>query len=107
MLKPHTDREQCEFTLSLNLQQFPHDKPWTLSASKIPLFEKAENWRGRGGEKLPTEEDTVNADLLSGDGFLFMGRHLVHFRRGALPEGHWTNQVFLHFVQEDFKGELG
>jgi hypothetical protein len=105
-LKPHTDRAACEFTLSLNLQQHPHDKPWTLSAGKTALFEKDPNWRGRNPERIPSEADTVNADLLSGDGFLFMGRHLVHFRRGALPEGHWTNQVFLHFVQEDFTGEL-
>jgi tetratricopeptide (TPR) repeat protein len=106
VLKPHTDRAACEFTLSLNIQQYPHDKPWTLSAGKTALFEKDDNWRGRNPEMIPDEKDTVNADLYSGDGFLFMGRHLVHFRRGALPEGHWTNQVFLHFVQEDFKGEL-
>lgn len=106
VLKPHTDRAACEFTMSLTIQQSPHDKPWTLSASKIALFEKDANWRGRNPEKLPSEEDTVNADLLSGDALLFMGRHLVHWRKGALPEGHWTNQVFMHFVQEDFTGEL-
>jgi len=105
-LKPHTDRAACEFTLSLNLQQHPHDKPWMLSASKAPLFEKDPNWRGRNPEKAASFQDSVHADLYSGDGFLFMGRHLVHWREGKLPQGHWTNQVFLHFVQEDFTGEL-
>lgn len=105
-LLPHTDRQACEFTLSFNVQQFPFDKPWTLSAGTKALFDKDPKWSGRNPERIPDEKETVNADLYSGDGLLFMGRHLIHFRRGKLPEGHWTNQIFLHFVQEDFTGEL-
>lgn len=105
-LDPHTDRQACEFTMSLNIQQYPHDKPWPLCAGKNALFEKDPNFNGKNPLEIPPESETVNANLYSGDALLFMGRHLVHFRRGALPEGSWTNQIFLHYVQEDFTGEL-
>lgn len=72
---------------------------------KIPIFVRNPDWKGARADQ-PPESETVNADLLPGDSLLFMGRHLVHFRATPLPEGHSTNQVFLHYVQENFDGEL-
>jgi tetratricopeptide (TPR) repeat protein len=106
ILKPHTDRFQCEFTFSIQVEHYPPDKVWLLSLGKNPIIQNDPSRNGRGDEKLPPEDEIVDADLYAGDALLFMGRHLVHFRRGALPDGQWTNQAFLHYVQQDFAGKL-
>lgn len=106
-LKAHTDRSQCEFTISLNLEHFPHNKTWLLSLDKLPLFDKDGQSANRAANVMTDKEENIaDADLYAGDALLFMGRHLIHFRRGALPEGEWTNQAFLHYVKEDFEGDL-
>lgn len=102
-LKPHVDREQCEFTLSLSIEQDSSDEVWLLSLGKKPLFDTV---RSYAKIEYPPEDEIVDAALYAGDGLLFMGRHLVHFRRGILQPGKWVHQVFLHFVQEDFKGDV-
>jgi len=105
-LKAHTDRSQCEFTISMNVEQFPHNRTWHLSLDKKPLFDKDERPNRANNVMTENEEQIATADLYAGDALLFMGRHLIHFRRGLLPEGEWVNQVFMHFVQEDFSGGL-
>jgi hypothetical protein len=106
-LKPHNDRDQCEWTISLQVEQTPADKPWLLSLGKRPAFDRDPRTRTIPSDKIPPEDEIVDADLYAGDALLFMGRHLVHFRRGKLPEGHTTNQAFLHYVPADFTGKLG
>jgi tetratricopeptide (TPR) repeat protein len=106
-LKPHNDREQCEWTISLQVEQNPADKPWLLSLGKRPAFDRDPRKRTIPSDKIPPEDEIVDADLYAGDALLFMGRQLVHFRRGKLPDGHTTNQAFLHYVPADFKGKLG
>eukprot|EP01125_Pyxidicula_operculata_P016835 TRINITY_DN5832_c0_g1_i1.p1 TRINITY_DN5832_c0_g1~~TRINITY_DN5832_c0_g1_i1.p1 ORF type:complete len:514 (+),score=70.23 TRINITY_DN5832_c0_g1_i1:81-1544(+) len=102
-LEPHSDRPQCEFTMSLTLEQFPIvDDPWELGLGYKPLFEKNDTY-STGTQDWPGEEDQRWAHLYAGDGLMFMGRHLIHFRRGLLGEGRWLNQVFLHHVNHDFE----
>ncbi|CAF1080161.1 unnamed protein product [Adineta ricciae] len=111
-LEAHTDRAQCEFTISMNVEHYPHNRTWLLSLDKDPLFDKdplldkTMNTERHANVKTTDESKIVHADLYAGDGFLFMGRHLIHFRTGALPEGEWTNQLFMHFVQEGYDGDL-
>lgn len=106
-LRAHTDRAQCEFTISMNIEQFPHNRTWLLSLDKKPLFDTDVTKSNRANNVVTDrEEQLADADLYAGDGLLFMGRHLIHFRRGDLPEGEWTNQLFMHFVQEGFTGGL-
>jgi tetratricopeptide (TPR) repeat protein len=101
-LTPHTDRHACEFTMSLTLYQDPPDEPWDLGLGKKPLFERDDETAG-GAFPLPPEDEQVKAPLHEGDALLFMGRHLVHWRYGQQKEGHSTYNVFLHYVQNDFK----
>lgn len=98
-LKPHLDRAQCEYTMSLTLDQYPKDETWLLSLRKIPVTKDTKF-------VIPPEEEIADADLKLGDALLFMGRTLLHFRRGPLREGAKVHQVFLHYVQEDFEGPL-
>jgi hypothetical protein len=104
-LKPHHDRDQCEWTMSMQVEQNPHDKVWLLSLDRKPGFDRDPSTRPRA-EVPKNEEDIVDADLYEGDALLFMGRHLAHFRRGELPAGQTTTQVFMHWVPDDFAGNL-
>jgi hypothetical protein len=90
-LPRHVDREQCEFSISLLADYLPDpDGPcgW-------PLF-----------MEHPRSPDTVGAvDLSIGDAVLYRGRELLHYRY-ALPEEHQSTSLFLHYVREDFAGDL-
>jgi len=106
-LKPHSDRPQCEYTFSMTIEQNPPDNPWPLGMFKKPQFEKNDAWAGRDQEPWPEEKDQIWVNLLAGDGLLFMGRHMIHFRKGLLlGKDRFLNQVFLHYVQENFAGSL-
>jgi len=103
-LPPHTDKPQCEFTVSLTINQHPYDKPWALSLGNRAKFDRNEKFIGDPKEPLPPDDETVDALLNPGDALLFMGRHLVHFRKGELGENRWLDQLFLHHVQDSFTG---
>lgn len=106
-LHPHTDRPQCEFTLSLTIEQNPPNEAWPLGIWKKPLFERDDSWPGRDKEPWPEEKELIWADLLANDGLLFMGRHMLHFRKGILTgKERWVNQIFIHHVPEYFNGLL-
>jgi tetratricopeptide (TPR) repeat protein len=106
-LNPHSDRPQCEFTISFTVEQNPIDNAWPLGVYRVPQFEKNDEWPGRDKEPWPEEKDQIWVELLAGDGLLFMGRHMIHFRKGLLlGEDRWLNQIFFHYVQEGFTGTL-
>jgi len=39
-LNPHSDREQCEFSFSITIEQNPPNEAWKLGMNRIPQFEK-------------------------------------------------------------------
>jgi hypothetical protein len=88
-LPRHVDREQCEYTFSLTLDISPD----LGRRAAWPLY-----------VELATG-CAVAFRLAPGDGLLFKGRVLPHFRH-ALPVGHRSMSVFLHFVPADFSGPL-
>jgi len=103
LLPPHSDKPQCEFTITLTLNQIPADsEPWVISFGKRPKFARDSEFIGDGNEPMPPENEIVDAFLYPGDCLLFMGRHLVHFRRTPLPESQMQQQIFFHHVPEDF-----
>jgi len=107
-LEPHTDRHQCEFTISLSILHRPvHAKPWPLCLGKTPKFERNNSAESRTDEEMPAREDSLCIPLQEGDALLFMGRHLVHYREGTLKEVEdVTSNIFLHWVQDDFDAPL-
>lgn len=91
VLEAHTDRPQCEFTMSMQIDYFPSLKadepsPWALCVDDLR------------GEK-------VAVHLASGDGMIYKGCELVHYR-DALFKGHKSTSIFFHFVPEGFEGSL-
>ena len=86
-LKPHTDRPQCQFNLSIVFdmsdEQGQMPEPW-------PIFLKKNN-------------KTTAVNLAIGSGLLYRGTELEHWRE-PLPKGQRAIVCFYHFVQKTFKG---
>ena len=87
-VKKHTDREQCEFSISLCLDFSPEpelETPWPF--------------------RLDTSAATVAVYQALGDGLLYRGRKLPHYR-DVLAEGRTSTSIIFHYVREDFSGPL-
>jgi hypothetical protein len=87
-LKKHTDREQCEFSITLCLDFSPEpaqQTPWPI--------------------KLDTATGAVTVYQSLGDGLAYRGTRLPHYR-DVLAEGHTSTSIFFHYVAADFKGSL-
>ena len=81
-LERHTDRVDCEYTLS-------------LSINPCALASKAESWPLYLESR--TEGSTVSACLSPGDGIIFKGRELPHFRL-PLPEDRISFSLLFHYA---------
>jgi hypothetical protein len=87
-LEKHTDREQCEFSLTFCLDYSPEPElatPWPI--------------------QLHTGGGTKTIFQALGDGLLYRGREIPH-SRSSLPAGHTSTSIFFHYVRSDFGGEL-
>jgi hypothetical protein len=88
VLKKHTDRAQCEFSVTLCLDFSPEpalETPWPIC--------------------LDTPASSVTVYQALGDGLAYRGTRLPHYR-GALSEGQTSTSIFFHYVAEDFAGSL-
>lgn len=87
-LKKHTDRKQCEFSVTLCLDFSPEPK----LATSWPI-------------RLETAGGRVTVFQALGDGLVYRGTTLPHYRN-ALPAGHTSTSIFFHYVRADFCGPL-
>ncbi len=78
VLKRHRDRKACEISVSLNIGQRPAE-PWPLC--------------------VENERESYGASLMPGDGLLYRGIDLFHWRDAY--QGEALVQVFLHYVNRD------
>jgi len=110
-LKPHIDRAQCEFSISFQVDYLPepenHLSPWALfvhepeSLNNQPINYKFEDFPARHAG----EDQNTAIYLAGGDGLIYKGRELIHYRY-SLPDGHRSTSLFFHYVSKDFEGEL-
>jgi hypothetical protein len=87
-LKKHTDREQCDFSITLCLDFAPEpalETPWPI--------------------RLDTPSGAVTVYQALGDGLAYRGTRLPHYR-GVLGEGQTSTSIFFHYVSSDFAGSL-
>ncbi|HEY6373158.1 MAG TPA: hypothetical protein VIX37_21465 [Candidatus Sulfotelmatobacter sp.] len=87
-LKKHTDREQCEFTITFCLDFSPEP----LLETPFPI-------------QLETPGGAVTVHQALGDGLAYRGTRLPHYR-GTLTEGQTSTSIFFHYVGADFGGSL-
>jgi hypothetical protein len=87
-LERHTDREQCEFSVTFCLDYSPEPQnhtPWPIC--------------------LHPPSGTVKVFQAIGDGLLYRGCQLPH-SRARLPQGHTSTSIFFHYVRESFSGPM-
>jgi hypothetical protein len=87
-LKKHTDREQCEFSVTLCLDFSPEPE----AATSWPI-------------RLGTPEGTVTVYQALGDGLVYRGTKVPHYR-DVLAPGYTSTSIFFHYVPADFSGPL-
>lgn len=84
----HTDRLQCEYSLTLLVDHSPEPtgrSPW-------PLFLEA------GGRTVAIRQHL-------GETLFYRGREIAHYRT-RLPDGWTSTSIFFHYVDRDFTGSL-
>ena len=87
-LKKHTDREQCEFSVSLCLDFSPepaHQTSWPI--------------------RLDTPRASITVYQALGDGLVYRGTRVPHYR-DPLPQSHTSTSIFFHYVPLEFSGPL-
>jgi hypothetical protein len=87
-LPRHTDRPQCEFSISMLVDFTPEpdlEAPWPIH--------------------LDTADGRVSIYQAIGDSLLYRGRALPHLR-DPLSDGCTSTSVFFHYVPEGFRGSL-
>ena len=87
-LKKHTDRAQCEFSVTLALDFSPEpsrETPWPIH--------------------LDTARGKVTVYQGLGDGLAYRGTRVPHYR-DKLSEGCTSTSIFFHYVGQDFSGSL-
>jgi hypothetical protein len=87
-LMQHTDRPQCEFSITFCVDYSPEPRRKT----SWPIV--FETLRGK---------TTVFQAI--GDGLFYRGCQLPH-SRPKIPSGHTSTSIFFHYVPEDFDGPL-
>ncbi len=87
-LKKHTDREQCEFSVTLCLDFSPEPE----LATSWPL-------------RIDTSDGVVTIYQALGDGLVYRGTRVPHYR-DALGQGYTSTSIFFHYVPLDFSGLL-
>src|SRR5258706_2451637 len=87
-LKKHTDRQQCEFSVTLCLDFSPEPD----LATSWPIL-------------VDTPEGSVTIYQALGDGLVYRGTKVPHYR-SVLAEGHMSTSIFFHYVPESFSGPL-
>jgi hypothetical protein len=90
LLYKHVDRKQCEFSITFAVDYQPEpaggENPW-------PLYLETQ-----AGEVTEVRQRL-------GDGLLYKGRELWHYRP-VLPPGQRSTHIFFHYVRADFDGPL-
>ena len=87
-LEKHTDREQCDFSITFCLDYSPEPG----LATSWPI-------------QLETRTGTMKVYQALGDGLAYRGTQLPHFR-DILPDGQTSTSIFFHYVKADFAGSL-
>jgi hypothetical protein len=89
ILDRHTDREQCEYSVTMCIDATPEpseQSPWPI--------------------RLDVADGALAVWQYLGDSLLYRGRYLPHYRE-PLPEDQTSTSLLFHYVDDSFAGPLG
>jgi tetratricopeptide (TPR) repeat protein len=93
----HRDNDQCEYTVSIEVDVQPKGYKWPIHVCNE--HKAGGDWKEKCGGSETALESTP------GDAVMFRGRFRTH-RREKLAAGAKVSQIFLHFVNIDYRGGL-
>jgi len=96
-LPHHRDNEQCEYTVSIEVDAQPQGYKWPIYVCNE--HRNGGDWK----EKCPGGETALES--MPGDAVMIRGRFRTH-RRDKLAPNAKVSQIFLHFVNIDYRGGL-
>jgi hypothetical protein len=99
VLRPHTDRQACEFTLTILVSAHPSPMFCPLYAQKTP-WKIDKTWVGRYEEMTIKRDDVVNVQPQLNELVILRGRAVPHFRP-ALPKSTYCQTFLAHFTTAD------
>ena len=91
-LPPHTDRDQCEFTVSFIFNKTPNDLYWPIYWDKT---KQAKKYTGRSPHK-PEKSNCLHFDADIGGLIMFEGTDHIHFRE-FIEKGQEFYTLLLHY----------
>lgn len=119
--QPVSRLDYCQYLLSSQInytltnfadhsQRFSHDQlNRFLRKEKLKPRLVWEQVKDSISNKFPEESQDEDKNekifLASGDGLVYQGRELIHYRY-SLPKGHKSTSLFFHYVPKDFVGDL-
>ncbi len=96
-LRPHTDREDNQYTVSIQIYANQERPFWPLFVDRTPLFPERSSWRDQ-----PEPTTCVQCDVGTGDALVFLGRRHTHYRLPMPTELSFVASLLLHFVDASF-----
>jgi len=97
-LKGHTDRQDNEWTTSIQIYSEPEGLNWPILVDKELTLPPESSWRSLPSNK----ERIVKAVMPPGDAILFMGRVHNHWRPAMPHNLKQFGSVLLHYVPTQF-----
>ena len=99
LLRPHTDRDPCEFTLTYLMWAYPNAHYCPLYVQKTP-WKLTSKWVGRFEDDTMKYDDVVDTRRQVGMWLVLRGRAKPHFAPALKPHTHCAT-LLAHFVPED------
>jgi hypothetical protein len=110
-LKPHTDRKQCELSISFQVDYQPENRgslsPWALFIKQpdFPIDFDKPVFHPHFPAEDQASENNPPIFLANGDALFYKGCEVIHYRY-PLPAGHQSTSLFFHYVPENYADDL-
>ena len=96
VLIPHTDREDNQYTTSIQIYSSP-EASWPIFVDKEIILPERSSWRD-----MPAPGTSVKCSMRNGDALVFLGRRHIHYREAMKEDVSLVSSLLLHFVDKSF-----
>ena len=100
VLRPHTDRASCEFTMTTLINAYPHVSNCPLFVQKTP-WKISKEWVGRYEENTIDYNDSINLHPQLNQWMIIRGRAKPHYRP-PLPLHTTCTTLLAHYIPTQY-----